>query len=258
MARQKDSKLNQFISQLPLDVVLPSTWLNQNGISRKLIWWYVHSGWLKQLESKAYQKLGGKICWEGAVDSLQHYLQLPVHIGGKTALLLLGRAHYIPLSGIKQIFLYSTPDVAVPAWAGKGTFGETKFIFIKTSLFDTKKNQSIISREFSGHSLKLSCPERAILEMMHAVPKYETYEEAILLMENLNNLRPQIVQSILEDCTSIKAKRLFLHSAALHHHPWLNEINLRTIALGSGKRKIGEGGVYDSKYLLSVPTLKSR
>lgn len=258
MARQNESKLNLYLSQLPSDVVLPSVWLNQQGVSRKLIWWYVHTGWLEKLASKAYRKTGGKLCWEGALYALQHYLQLPMHIGGKTALMLLGRIHYVPVAGIKQIFLFTEPHIAIPAWVEKNAFLQEKFILIKTDLFCAEKRAALISREFLSHKLSLSAPERAILEVMHLVPKYTSYEEAILLMENLSNLRPNVVQKVLDNCKSIKAKRLFLHAASLHQHSWLNEINLRTIALGTGKRKIGEGGIYDSKYQLSVPPLKTQ
>jgi len=93
---------------------------------------------------------------------------------------------------------------------------------------------------------------------MHLIDKHQSYEEATLLMENLSNLRPEVVQRLLDRCLSIKAKRLFLHCADRCEHTWLNEINLKTIDLGHGKRKIGDGGVYDSKYLLSVPPIKSQ
>jgi hypothetical protein len=35
--------------------------------------------------------------------------------------------------------------------------------------------------------------------------------------------------------------------------PWVSELNLKKIDLGHGKRKIGVGGAFDSKYLISVP-----
>jgi hypothetical protein len=72
-------------------------------------------------------------------------------------------------------------------------------------------------------------------------------------MEGLNNLRPASVQKLLEGCTSVKVKRLFLYLADKVGHEWLNYINLGKVDLGSGKRAIVKNGVYVSKYQITVP-----
>jgi hypothetical protein len=72
-------------------------------------------------------------------------------------------------------------------------------------------------------------------------------------MEGLNNLRPRSVQALLEECTSVKVKRLFLYLAEKAGHEWFDFINLDNIDLGSGKRAIVDGGVYVSKYQITVP-----
>jgi hypothetical protein len=40
-------------------------------------------------------------------------------------------------------------------------------------------------------------------------------------MEGLNTLRPDLVQELLEKCSSVKVKRLFMHLAEQFQHPWL-------------------------------------
>ena len=72
-------------------------------------------------------------------------------------------------------------------------------------------------------------------------------------MEGLNNLRPNQVQKLLEDCSSIKVKRLFLYLAEKANHNWVKHLNTERIDLGSGKRSIVKNGVYDSKYKITVP-----
>ncbi len=73
-------------------------------------------------------------------------------------------------------------------------------------------------------------------------PKCYTYDECAYIMENLRNLRHELMQQLLECCTSIKTKRLFLHLASLLHHAWLNQLDMSKIELGKGARMIQKGG----------------
>ena len=77
--------------------------------------------------------------------------------------------------------------------------------------------------------------------------------EVFELMEGLNNLRPATVQKLLEGCTSMKVKRLFLYLADKAGHEWLSYIDLDKVDLGSGKRAIVSDGVYVAKYQITVP-----
>ncbi len=70
---------------------------------------------------------------------------------------------------------------------------------------------------------------------------------------HLNNLRPASVQSLLEACTSVKVKRLFLYLADKAGHDWHNYLKLEKVDLGSGKRSIVKDGVYVSQYQITVP-----
>jgi hypothetical protein len=62
-----------------------------------------------------------------------------------------------------------------------------------------------------------------------------------------------LVQQLLESCASVKVKRLSLHLAEKHGHPWLNQLDQTKISLGSGKRVLVPGGRLDPKYLITVP-----
>jgi hypothetical protein len=61
------------------------------------------------------------------------------------------------------------------------------------------------------------------------------------------------MQELLEKCSSIKVKRLFLFMASKAKHQWLEFIDQTKIALGIGDRVIIREGVYISKYKISVP-----
>lgn len=250
------NKLNQLFKCSKSGMVLTLPWLTAHGISHKLAWKYVQSKWLEKVGEKAYKKIGDEISWQSGVAAVQYQLNLPVHVGGKTALQLLGRAHFIPVRGIKEIYLFMQPKTNLPKWLSEKVFRENIFKACKISLFGSDKiSFGIIERKFDGVKMLLSNPERAILEVLSLVPAKQTFEEAYLLMEGLTNFRPNIVQKLLESCNSIKAKRLFLYMAEKCNHSWISELNLEMVDLGKGKRMIEKGGRFDSKYQLSIPKL---
>jgi hypothetical protein len=72
-------------------------------------------------------------------------------------------------------------------------------------------------------------------------------------MENLLSLRPAVVQMLLEQCKSIKVKRLFLYFAEKVEHNWFADLDLSKIELGKGVRRIVPNGKYVSKYELMLP-----
>jgi len=72
-------------------------------------------------------------------------------------------------------------------------------------------------------------------------------------MEGLATLRPKLVQTLLEHCASIKAKRLFLWAAETVGHSWFAQLDLSKIELGAGNRQLYKGGKMNSKYLITVP-----
>jgi len=85
------------------------------------------------------------------------------------------------------------------------------------------------------------------------MPRYHTFEDCFYIFENLVSLRPQVCQELLEQCNSIKVKRLFLYMGETLNHTWLKDLDLERIGLGKGPRMIVEGGVLDPKYQITVP-----
>ncbi|MGD9108812.1 MAG: type IV toxin-antitoxin system AbiEi family antitoxin domain-containing protein [Gammaproteobacteria bacterium] len=255
MTRENPSKINLLVKQAQNSVLLSSQWLNEHGITAKLAWWYVHAGWLEKVSNKLYKRSGKKVAWYDVVSVLQQQLKLPLHIGGKTALQFLGKSHYVPVQTVHQIDLYLTQKVSLPAWLNKISECPTQFNVLTHKLFTEESQEGLITWQLHDIELQLSSPERAILEFLANVPRKHTYEEAYLFMENLSRLRPEVVQILLEQCYSVLAKRLFLHLAERCQHDWLEDLNMKKITLGSGKRKVGAGGIFDSKYQISVPKI---
>jgi hypothetical protein len=89
--------------------------------------------------------------------------------------------------------------------------------------------------------------------MLHLVPKRQSFDEAVKIMEGLTTLRPKLVQELLEKCNSVKVKRLLLFITEKNDHLWMGELDLTKINLGAGKRVIVQDGFLDKKYQITVP-----
>lgn len=72
-------------------------------------------------------------------------------------------------------------------------------------------------------------------------------------MEGLTTLSPRRLQKLLEDCRSVKVKRLLFYFAERHHHAWLKKLERKSIDLGEGKRMLVKGGKLDKTYQITVP-----
>lgn len=80
-------------------------------------------------------------------------------------------------------------------------------------------------------------------------------DESSLIMENLVSLRPKTVQALLENCKSIKVKRLFMLLAEKDEHQWVKKLDLSRFNLGSGKIALTRGGIYNKKYKIVTPNI---
>lgn len=241
-------KIKKILRNWKPGMVATYSWLKPRGISHQLAEYYVKSGWFAKLAAGAFTKVGDKPTWAGCVYVLQTHLNLPVHIGGRTAIELRGYGHYIRKE--QRIHLYGAARLKLPTWFKQ--LDLFKVIYTTTKLFD-HSNEGISSLDVNDFSIACSSLERALMEILSNVPKLYGYAEAAHLMEGMNSLRPKVVQILLEQCRSVKAKRLFLHLATECNHRWINQIDVTRINLGSGIRQLPGGHRFDKKYLIYVP-----
>lgn len=104
-----------------------------------------------------------------------------------------------------------------------------------------------------GNEVLFSSPERAFMECLHLSPAHYSLMDIYYVMEMLTTLRPKLVQELLEICTSVKVKRLFLYMAEKSGHLWFKAINTEEITLGSGKRVCASNGKFIDKYDITIP-----
>jgi Transcriptional regulator, AbiEi antitoxin, Type IV TA system/Transcriptional regulator, AbiEi antitoxin N-terminal domain len=243
-------RINQRLFTAPAEVVLTSDWLKRHGISSKLAVYYAGSGWLHRIGDGAFTVQRRTPTWLGAVYGLQQKSK-SLHPGGRTALELSGLAHFLPLGETHPLFLFGRVGERLPAWfeglpwSKRVRHVSTNFLPDDLGVAEHRDGQLVV---------KISAPERATLELLQVLKLSDAeYEHANLIFEGLGTLRAKVVQSLIEQCTSVKVKRLFLHLAEKHNHAWFKALDLSKVSLGSGKRVLFTGGRLDPKYLITVP-----
>lgn len=232
-----------------MGVVLLASWMVENGYSHDLQQRYKKGNWLKSIGTGAFIRSNDKVGYEGAIYALQKQNSLTIHPAGRTALSLLGKAHYLDLS-VNRVVLFGNGGEKLPTWFKKHDWG-LKVDYYETSFLSS--DLGLTDVELSNFSIKVSGAARAIMECLHLAPHKQEIIECFELMEGLNNLVPKQVQTLLENCQSVKVKRLFLYMAEKAEHSWFKHLDLKFVDLGRGKRSIVKNGVLIDKYGITVP-----
>ncbi len=251
MTRQDSTKIQHLMSFFPKGLALTTRFLATNGFNRTLVLYYKNSRWLDSIGDGAYKRRGENVDWKGALAALRQQLNLPVHCGGRTALVLQGYGHYTEF-GPQRIYLFGPPGLRLPKWFNRYDWG-VPILYKMTKLFRTGMQKSILDFSVGEYSIPVSSPERAALEMLYHIPARQGFVEAEHIIESLLTLRPSLVQQLLEVCTSVKVKRLFLYMAEEANLPCIHELDISKINLGKGDRTIIIGGSLDQKYRITVP-----
>jgi hypothetical protein len=247
MSVQKESKLRNLLKLWPMHTALPVAWLKTKGFSKSLIQRYVSSGWLEYLDRGVVVRPGDSIDWSGMLWGLQQLCQF--HVGGKTALELQGKAHFIKFQE-NEIYVFSHRGFKFPKWMEKN---KQKFEFINTpaNLFLSQVGLKIF--DFGEFQLQISNPARAFCEYMYVAEKFHSYDESYYIMENLHLLSSDLMQEALEECTSVKIKRLVLCLAKIQNVSWYQNLDKSKFELGSGARKEVKNGIYEPEFLITYP-----
>lgn len=249
MTTQNENKLQKLFLLLKPGCIVTASWLESSGISRDLQKYYLGSGWLESFGRGAYKKPGDKIEWHGALATIQNQMELKLHIGGLTALSLQGYSHYFRLKN-EILYLFTPQKTKLPKWFVD--FNWNIGLLHKQSSF-LPENLGIKDFQIEQVSIRTSLPERAIMECLSLAPQKIDLVECYHLFEGLVNLKPKLVSELLENCSSVKVKRLFLYMADKANHQWFQFLKTDQINLGTGNRILADKGVYSAKYLLSVP-----
>jgi hypothetical protein len=248
MSTKSASKLNQLLQTMPKCTVLLSSWLVEQGYSHDLQQKYIRSQWLTPIGKGAYKRTGDEINIFGALYALQKQANKAIHPGGPSSLYLQGYAHYIAMED-QPLTLFTPQAAKLPVWFTKHWSGS--YTFRRTTMLPG--SEALSGYDTGNIEIRISSVPRAMMECLEMAPDHFDLEEAWLIMEGLNALSPQQVQHLLEQCSSIKTKRLFLYFAEKAGHVWFKHLDISRIQLGTGKRSIVKNGVLNSKYRITLP-----
>ena len=248
------SKINRLLKSWPKGTVMTQAHLDKLGIYRQLATKYLRYNWIDRLGEKAYMRSEDTIGWEGGLYALQSHMGMSIHVGGRSALELHGRSHYIPVGQNKRVTLISDQSEHLPAWFRNHQWGvnvEHRCL----SLFDNVPNEAKSSLGCGGFEIDISSAERAMMEQMSMARTNDDISHIYQLMEGLGTLRPDVIQELLENCRSVKTKRLFLWNAEMVNHNWYDRLNTSQVDLGNGKRLLYKGGEFNKEFQITVPRM---
>jgi hypothetical protein len=213
---------------------------------------YAASGWIQPLGYGAFVRAEDAVDWFGGVYALQTQLGLSVYAGGSTALSLKGLGYHMPMGDNAVVNLFSERPGRLPTWFTRHSWG-AQIRHRSPMLFESSEPTEFTEVKHEAFAVRISAPERAILEVLHLATTNDAIAHAVELMSGLTTLRPHVLQALLERCRSVKVKRLFLWAAESAGHDWFNRLATEHLDLGKGKRSVYRGGRFDPKYRITVP-----
>lgn len=246
-------KINQLLTDWPLGTVATQAWLHEQDIGSSLIHKYQRSGWVERVGHGAWKRNGDDIDWQGGVFALQQGAGVDIWPGAATALSLAGYSHYM-VFGKQKVDLFGTWGAVLPTWFRQYPWA-VELDFHPGGLFAEMGDAAlqVFQVPYSRFELKISTPERAVLELIHQSANEMLFSSVVDVLSGLGSLSPRRLQRLLEACNSIRVKRVFLLLARNAGHAWYERLDLSRIDLGKGKRQIIRGGRLDKEFLITVP-----
>ena len=213
----------------PLDV----SYLKENGLSTQHAAHLAKAGWLTRLGRGAYMLPGDKLTRDGCLAFLMRQ-HASLHVGGKTALSWRGVRHNITFS--ETITLWGGAQLRLPAWY-QNQFRST---YQTTSLFDATLPSGFGIQPLPGGDLavRVSGPERALLELLSDVGKTEVLQDTRNLVESTHSLRLPVLKTLLTHTKRIKVLRLARELSEHFELPWAKLAKEYSDKKGGGTRWI--------------------
>jgi hypothetical protein len=200
------------------------------GVSAKLAAHYAATGWLVRLGQGVYAFPADDLNAQATIKFLQTRVA-GLHVAGKSALGLQGVRHN--LAAREQWVLWGDVRFVLPAWFTERFPAR----YVSARLFDwpdeAMAEKSLLTPPGVTEGLRVSAPERALLEMLYDVGTHQGLEEARNLFEGLRNPRKEMLGRLLACCTSVKTVRLFV--------TWARETKLVDVAALQQQYKLPVG-----------------
>jgi len=195
MRGQKGTKLKWLLETVLPGRLVDTPTLERHGVTRMLAHKYIDSGWLEPVVRGLYRRPQSDSTgedWQLVVRSLQHVMDYPSVIGGRTALEAQGFAHYLPMRGEQVIHLHGDGH---PTWLKRLDSAE-RFRLHGTKLFALNAKEETTDVASPVGPLTCSTPERAILELLDEMPKHESIHIVDTAFEGMASARPRRLERL--------------------------------------------------------------
>lgn len=227
--------------------LLFSEGLKKLGYSDQLMKQYRNSGWLTSLSKGVMYRSGDSLSALAALANCQEQTGKQYRVAAHSALELSGYYHFVPMG--KPKLMVASNESRIPQWAKSDLFDMT-IEFFTTSAFGLIQEQTL---KQNNYTIQASIPELAFMECLLLAPSRYSYMDLYYIMEQLTAVRPAKVQHLLEATNNLTVKRMFLYMAEKANYPWFQSLDLDHIDLGTSKIQLCKGGVYVSKYKITIP-----
>ena len=261
MAAKRMQKLKKVLDAVPAGFLVDAKWLTAQGVAYESFRDYVKRGWLERVSRGVFRRpapnasASNMVDWKACLLSTQHIMRYDVHVGGTTALTQHGYIHYLRFRGHAPVWVYGE---TMPKWLHRVMLNATvetynASLFSDPSLGLVNDGTDLSDTLPWDWQLKMSTPERAIMESMDELPSHETFHNLDMIFQSLMTLRPKLLSALLHSCRKIKVKRLFFAFADRYDHPWRKYLDPREFDLGRGDRALLNGGKMHPRYRIMVP-----
>lgn len=244
------TKIQQILESNPHGTLLFGAWLSKQGLDSKGQHSYMKRGWLKRISKGVYSLQGTTPTLLHTVAAYNSQLDKQCIVGAYTALELRGYSHYLSI-GKPTAYLFTDKTNKLPSWIVQREWDMT--VKYMTTTFLGQDLKGVESMTIDEQHLLVSSPERAFLECLNLPDAASSLLDLYYIMEGLTTLRPKLVQSLLESCTSQKVKRLFVYMSEKAAHPWFKALNIDSVILGTSRYMIVPTGKHIAKYNMTIP-----
>lgn len=228
MATIIKNKLNRLYTHWAPGTPLTSEDLAAQGISADLAVHYVRAGWLTRLMRGVFCRPNDTLALYPSLLLLQRQFE-GLHVGAKSALDWYGVRQYVSQNPV--LHLYGWVAARLPSWFTQRFPAE----YHRKRVFDERPTALLYAGPFEKRSdaPQVSAPERALLELLSDVGVRQPLQEARELTEGTYNLRADVLQELLQHCTSVKTVRLCLQLGRELSLPWIDKLDPRRLPTGS-------------------------
>jgi hypothetical protein len=201
------------------------------GISSALAYRYLQSGWIEKLGRGTFKFAGDELRRDDCLEFLSR--EIPrLHVGGKTALAWHGFRHNVTAQ--ERVELWGPRNKVLPGWF-KGQF---RMRLTTRILFDLRLKADFGVQAVPNRppGVKVSAPERALLEMLSDVGVQQEVEEARQIMETVRTPREELLLPLLRSCRQNKVLLLTVIWSRQLELPWAGLVE-KTVSRRLGNRR---------------------